>query len=58
MAIPDYESIMLTLLRFAGDKREHSLRGTVAVAEFGLTEKEQRELLPSDRQPTFDNRVG
>ncbi len=60
MAIPDYESIMLPLLRFAGDKREHSLREAIEVlaAEFRLTEEEQKELLPSGRQPTFDNRVG
>ncbi len=60
MAIPDYESIMLPLLRLAGDMQEHSLREAieVLVAEFRLTEEEQKELLPSGRQPTFDNRVG
>jgi len=26
MAIPDYQTIMLPLLKFAGDKDEHSLR--------------------------------
>ena len=29
MAIPDYQTIMLPLLRFAGDKNEHSLRETI-----------------------------
>jgi restriction system protein len=60
MAIPDYESIMLPLLRFAGDKREHSLREAIEAlaAEFRLTEEEQKQLLPSGRQRTFDNRVG
>ena len=60
MAIPDYESIMLPLLRFAGDEQEHSFREAIEVlaSEFQLTEEEQKELLPSGRQPTFDNRVG
>jgi restriction endonuclease Mrr len=26
MLIPDYQSIMLPLLKFAGDKKEHSIR--------------------------------
>jgi restriction system protein len=60
MAIPDYQSIMLPLLKFAGDGKEHSLRQTIeALAdEFDLTEEERRELLPSGQQATFDNRVG
>lgn len=60
MAIPDYQSIMLPLLKFAGDKKEHSLREAIThLADvFGLTEEEQKELLPSGKQPTFDNRVG
>lgn len=51
---------MLPLLHFAGDEREHSLREAIEVlaGEFRLTEEEQKELLPSGRQPTFDNRVG
>ncbi len=60
MAIPDYQSIMLPLLQFARDKKEHSLRETIEAlaGEFGLTDEERKELLPSGRQPTFDNRVG
>lgn len=60
MAIPDYQSIMLPLLTLAGDEQEHSLRETIeALADkFDLTEEERRELLPSGRQATFDNRVG
>jgi restriction system protein len=60
MSIPDYESLMLPLLRLAGDEQEHSLREAIEVlaAEFRLTEEEQTELLPSGRQSTFDNRVG
>lgn len=59
MAIPDYQSIMLPLLRFASDGNEHSLRESIeGLAEkFRLTATERRELLPSGQQPTFDNRV-
>jgi restriction system protein len=60
MAIPDYQSLMLPLLRSLGDKKEHSFRETLdALAkEFNLSEGELRELLPSGKQPIFDNRVG
>lgn len=60
MAIPDYQTIMLPLLKFAGDKEEHSLREAIEVlaTEFKLTDAERRELLPSEQQEVFDNRVG
>lgn len=29
MAIPDFKSVMLTLLNFAADQQEHSLQDTV-----------------------------
>ncbi|MDZ7314763.1 MAG: restriction endonuclease [candidate division KSB1 bacterium] len=60
MTIPDYQSIMLPLLRFAGDGGEHSLRETIeALAdEFRLTDEERSRLLPSGQQAFFDNRVG
>lgn len=60
MTIPDYQSIMLPLLRFAGDQHEHALRETIDTLgdEFSLNEAERHELLPSGRQATFDNRVG
>jgi len=29
MPIPDYQSIMLPLLKFAGDKKEHSIREAI-----------------------------
>ncbi len=59
MAIPDYQSIMLPLLRFAADGNEHSLREAIEglSEKFGLTESERKQLLPSGQQPTFDNRV-
>jgi len=60
MAIPDDQSIMLPLLQFAGDGREHSLRETIETLadQFALTPQERTDLLPSGRQATFDNRVG
>jgi restriction system protein len=60
MAVPDYQSIMLPLLKFASDKKEHSLRETVEelAKEFSLTETERNQLLPSGQQTIFHNRVG
>jgi len=57
--IPDYQSIMLPLLKYAGDKNEHHIRDAIeALAnEFNLTGKERKELVPSGQQLTFDNRV-
>lgn len=60
MPIPDFQTIMLPLLTFTADAREHSLRESIdALAEqFALSEAERKELLPSGRQAMFDNRVG
>ena len=60
MAIPDYQSIMLPLLDIAADGEVHRFRETVdsLAGHFGLTDSERRELLPSGKQATFDNRVG
>ncbi|MBD2365382.1 restriction endonuclease [Anabaena minutissima FACHB-250] len=60
MLIPDYQTIMLPLLKFTIDQKEHSLREAIeALADhFQLTEAQRKELLPSGRQPTFDNRIG
>lgn len=60
MPIPDYQTLMLPLLKLAGDGGVHSKRNTVPelALQFGLTEAEQKELLPSGKQEIFDNRVG
>ena len=60
MAIPDYQSVMLPLLRYAADGQEHSVREAIEVLadQFRLTDEERKELLPSGGQATFDNRVG
>ncbi len=59
MPIPDFESVMLPLLQFASDEREHSLKEAVNALhnEFGLTDEEQKTLLPCGKQPVFRNRV-
>jgi restriction system protein len=60
VGIPDFQSLMLPLLKFASDGNEHSLREAInALADqFNLSSDERSELLPSGRQATFDNRVG
>ncbi len=60
MPIPDYQTLMLPLLRLAGDCTEHRFREAIeALAlEFKLSDAERAELLPSGSQPVFDNRVG
>ena len=60
MAIPDYQTCMLPLMRLVIDGHDHSLAEAIETLalEFRLTEDERRELLPSGRQPKLDNRVG
>lgn len=51
---------MLPLLKLTADRAEHSVsdaRDQLA-AEFDLTQEERSALLPSGKQPVFDNRVG
>lgn len=59
MAIPDYQKVMLPLLKLAGDKKEHSARETVEYISdlFDLTKEERKELLPSGRQAVIRNRI-
>jgi restriction system protein len=60
VSIPDYQSIMLPLLRYAADGNVHTFGDTVEelAGEFKLTREDRAELLPSGRQATFNNRVG
>lgn len=60
MPIPDYQSIMLPLLKLASDKKEHSIREAIESLSdlFKLSEEEKKEVLPSGQQYVFDNRVG
>lgn len=60
MAIPHFQQIMLPLLQFAGDKKEHSIGEAIEyIADFFKTTAEERkELLPSGQQYIIDNRTG
>ena len=60
MAVPDYQTLMLPLLRLAADGHEHRFRDAVETLadDFGLSPEDRTELLPSGQQPLFNNRVG
>jgi restriction system protein len=57
--IPSFQTIMLPMLKFAADGREHDNREALdALAEqFGLTPEERAQPLPSGKQSLFDNRA-
>lgn len=57
MPIPDFQTLMLPLLRFCADGVDHSKRDVVPalIRSFSLTGGEN---LPENWQATFDNRVG
>ncbi|NLG97378.1 MAG: restriction endonuclease [Chloroflexi bacterium] len=59
MAVPDFQSMMLPLLMFAGDGREHSIREAIEhLSEyFQLTDEDRREMLARGRQTRLENRV-
>ena len=59
MAIPDYQTLMLPVLKVAGDGAEHRIGDVInqLAREFGLTEEERQQLLPSGKQSSFANRV-
>ena len=59
MPVPDFQSLMLPVLRALADGNDTAVREVrerVANAE-GLTDKDLQEMLPSGRQRTFTNRV-
>ena len=60
MAIPDFQTVMLPLLKFCADKCEHSLREAVEVLskELNLTVEDLAARLPSGQQAVFHNRIG
>lgn len=59
MAIPDYQTIMLPLLKFISDQKEHHVREMIdyLASEFQLSDEERRRLLPSGNDVIFDNKV-
>jgi len=59
MSVPDYQSLMLPVLKNVSDGKEHKIRDiieTLAI-EFQLTDEDRKELLPSGQQSIFDNRI-
>ncbi|TPL76252.1 restriction endonuclease [Mesorhizobium sp. B2-3-13] len=58
MSIPDYQSLMLPVLRLSaeGEKRVADVENRIA-DEFNLTQEEREELLPSGRQRILHNRI-
>ena len=60
MSIPDFQSILLPLLSFSSNGKQHSTQESIEYLSeyFCLTDDERKELLPSGKQPIFDNRVG
>jgi restriction system protein len=60
MPIPDYQTLMLPLIRLVEDGNEKSFRQAVDTLseEFSLSDDERNELLPSGTAHVFGNRVG
>lgn len=60
VAIPDYQTLMLPVLKLATDGAEHKFSHAVELLaeEFSLSTEERNELLPSGSQAVFNNRVG
>src|SRR5262249_30651754 len=59
MAVPDFQSLMLPVLRLAGDGKVHSLYDAIEYAsdEFKLTDADVAEQIPSG-QSRLSNRLG
>ena len=61
MPVPDYQSLMLPLLRFAGEKRDETSVGEAVemlAKKLSLKEEDLKEMLPSGIQSAFVNRIG
>ena len=59
MAIPDYETLMLPLLKYLKDEKEHSTQELYEHLSqvFNLTPEERLQKLPSGQDNLFENRV-
>jgi restriction system protein len=58
--IPNYQTLMLPILRLVSDRQEYKYRDIIEkmAIEFNVTDAERKELLASGNQAIFDNRVG
>ena len=59
MAIPDFQSLMLPLLRYCEDGKDHTTSEVInaLAADYNLTEEERKTRGSSGQQAVFDNRV-
>lgn len=59
MAIPDFQSAMLPLLKLLSDQKPWRIRDTIDILakEFNLSDEDLTAMLPSGRAPLFYNRV-
>lgn len=59
MPVPDFQSLMLPLLRITCDGNEHTTTEVTEMLaqQFGLNDIDRDEMLPSGKQRKFDNRV-
>ncbi len=60
MPIPDYQTVMLPLLKLTENEQEHSMQNATAdlARQFKLSDSEISQLLPSARKEIFYDRVG
>ena len=60
MAIPDYQTVMLPLLRLLEDEKEHNIGDAVdsLADKFNLSAEERQQLLGSGQQTVIRNRAG
>lgn len=59
MSVPDFQSLMLPLLKFSADGEQHTMQEAREglAKEMGLSQEDLEEKLPSGRQSIFSNRV-
>ena len=57
--IPDFQSLLLPILKITGDGNEHSMNGVTdkLAKNYNLSEEELNEFVPSGQQRIFANRV-
>ena len=57
--IPEFQSVLLPLLRLMSDKQEYKIRDLIEklAIEFKLTPEERKAPLASGTQTIFDNRI-
>jgi restriction system protein len=60
MSVPDYQALMLPLLKALEDGAEHAVRDVreQVARKLGLTEEDRALMLPSGKQPLYENRFG